>query len=33
MEDARSELENELAAAADQLGNVDLDIQVEVDKN
>ena len=32
-EDARSELENELAAAADQLGNVDLDIQVEVDKN
>ena len=33
LEDARSELENELAAAADQLGNVDLDIQVEVDKN
>ena len=33
LENARSELENELAAAADQLGNVDLDIQVEVDKN
>ena len=33
LEDARSEQENELAAAADQLGNVDLDIQVEVDKN
>ena len=33
LEDAISELENELAAAADQLGNVDLDIQVEVDKN
>ena len=33
LEDARSELENELAAAADQLGNVDIDIQVEVDKN
>ena len=33
LENARSELENELAKAADQLGNVDLDIQVEVDKN
>ena len=33
LENARSELENELAEAADQLGNVDLDIQVEVDKN
>ena len=33
LENARSELENELASAADQLGNVDLDIQVEVDKN
>ena len=32
LENARSELENELAKAADQLGNVDLDIQVEVDK-
>jgi len=26
-------LQNELAEAADQLGNVDIDIQVEVDKN
>jgi hypothetical protein len=26
-------LENELAEVADQLGNVDIDIQVEVDKN
>ena len=33
LEDAKSELENELAEAADQLGNVDIDIQVEVDKN
>ncbi|MDC0062068.1 hypothetical protein OAJ69_03835 [Pseudomonadota bacterium] len=33
LENARSELENELAEAADQLGNVDIDIQVEVDKN
>ena len=33
LEDARSELENELTEAADQLGNVDIDIQVEVDKN
>ena len=33
LENARSELENELTEAADQLGNVDLDIQVEVDKN
>ena len=33
LENARSELENELTEAADQLGNVDIDIQVEVDKN
>jgi hypothetical protein len=33
LEDAKSELENELAEVADQLGNVDIDIQVEVDKN
>ena len=33
LEDAKSELENELAGAADQLGNVDIDIQVEVDEN
>jgi hypothetical protein len=33
LEDAKSELQNELAEAADQLGNVDIDIQVEVDKN
>ena len=33
LEDAKSELENELAEAADKLGNVDIDIQVEVDKN
>ena len=33
LEEARSELENGLAEAADQLGNVDIDIQVEVDKN
>ena len=33
LEDAKSELQNELAEVADQLGNVDIDIQVEVDKN
>jgi hypothetical protein len=33
LEDAKSELENELAEVADQLGNVDIDIQVEVNKN
>ena len=33
LEDAKSKLENELAEVADQLGNVDIDIQVEVDKN
>ena len=33
LEDAKSELQNELAEAADQLGNVDIDIQVEVDEN
>ena len=33
LEDAKSELQNELAEASDQLGNVDIDIQVEVDKN
>jgi hypothetical protein len=33
LEDAKSELQNELAGAADQLGNVDIDIQVEVDEN
>jgi hypothetical protein len=33
LEDAKSVLENELAEAADQLDNFDIDIQVEVDKN
>jgi hypothetical protein len=33
LEDVKSELQNELAEVADQLGNVDIDIQVEVDKN
>tara|TARA_B100001142_G_scaffold240112_1_gene238925 strand:+ start:135 stop:677 length:543 start_codon:yes stop_codon:yes gene_type:complete len=33
LEDARSELENELAEAVDRIDNVDIDIHVEVDKN
>ncbi len=33
LEDARSELEDAVAEASDQLGNVDIDIQVEVENN
>ena len=33
LEDAKSKLENELAEVADLLGNLDFDIQVEVDEN